>query len=244
MRVLTKFGGFVVWLAVAMAAPLHAGTTFINWTAPGVTITSPVSGTTIVSGNTQGQFVIPFQVSIVTAGSAQQVAVVSQQGGIPNALQLNHPAQRNANTFSTITITLFGIPFSNITFTIADIDRLTGGWVDLVTVVTTGATLTAVNPATVQVTGQQALAVGGSIPNTSNLGNVNVAITGVKTSVVFTYTGGPGDPFGSNQLIGISNLSFDVPEPATCGLIGIGLALVVGLKRRRASRQKRAVPQF
>lgn len=230
MRVLCSSVGLAA-LALACVTPVHAGTTFINWSAPGVTFTTPVTGTTIITGNTQGAMVIPFQVSIVTAGSTQQVGIVAQQGGIANALQINHPAPRNTNTISTITITLFGMPFSNISFTIADVDRLAGGWIDLVTVITGGATLTAVSPANVQITGQQALAIGASVPNTSNLGNVNVLIAPVTTSVVFTYKGATGDPFGANQLIGISNISFDIPEPGTLALLGLGLAAI--LTRRR-----------
>jgi hypothetical protein len=244
MRVAAHFGFWMTAVLCLLPGRAHAGTTFINWTAPGVTITSPVSGTTLISGNTQGTMIIPFQVSIVTAGSTQQVAIVAQQGGIPNALQVNHPAPRNSNTVSTITVTLFGVSFTNITFTIADVDRSPSGWIDLVTVVTGGATLTAVSPANVQITGQQALAIGASVPNTSNLGNVNVAINQPTTSIVFTYRGAPGDPYGANQLIGISNISFDgVPEPGTWAMLGLGLAGFAGARRwqhRRPSANESA----
>ncbi len=129
---------------------------------------------------------------------------------------------------------------SDTSFTLLDVDWGGAGasWQDLLTVTNSGATLTSVNPSFTTVSGNTVLGMSGNVPSDSTDGNVNVSIASIISAITMIYGPGPVDGFGSNQLVGISNISIttalvDMPEPSTITLFAAGaLLLMIGMIRR------------
>jgi len=95
-----------------------------------------------------------------------------------------------------------------------------------------------VNPSFTTVSGNTVLGMSGNVPSDSTDGNVNVSIASIISAITMIYGPGPVDGFGSNQLVGISNISIttalvDMPEPSTITLFAAGaLLLMIGMIRR------------
>lgn len=223
---------------VSGMTPLMHGAVVINWNAPGVTFTTISTTQAVVTGLTTGDAAIPFTATFNTVGSTLALSR-GTTGNVANIPLVNHPPTRNSSTQTTITIALSGYRMSGTTFAILDVDWAGSGasWQDRVTVTSPGATLTSVNPAFTSVTGSTVLGIGGNVPSTLNSGNVNVSISSIISAITMTYGPGPVDGFGSNQLIGISNISIvsallDVPEPSTVVFLITGVVLVAAGMRR------------
>jgi hypothetical protein len=244
--------GLTVLATVVCASQARASTRF-NWTDPSVSVNvfSPFSVT--ITGNTQGDRVIPFTVTITSVGSPLN-ASISLLGNDPNALNLELPATRVAGTLMTVDIRLNnGWTLSNSSYTLYDIDASPGNgvytdWRDRLTVLNGGSTLTAVNPSFVQIAGLVATGFQGNAANNSTNGNVRVSTPGTFLSLNMTYGPAPGDGLGSNQRFGLSEIVVNqivTPEPGAWVLMGTGLFLcLAGALRKRdtTSRRRSASP--
>ncbi len=225
----------------------------IDWEDPSVTVTTINSRHVRVTGFTTGDHQLRFTVDITTVNALLNVSF-NPTGGDNAPLNMNMPTPRNALTLLTLTASLEGgVPMENIAYAILDIDGSPSrgnfrDWRDRVTITNAGATVTAVNPNYVQVTGLVATATGqnGNIGVNSTNGNVNVSIPNPTATIGFLYGPGPGDRYNSNQLVAISNIRFtanvpvNTPEPATWLPVGVALAGLGWLAWRRAGASGRA----
>ena len=123
---------------------------------------------------------------------------------------------------------------SNLTFTLTDLDSpSSGGYQDQVTILAYDSngnllpvTLTAADSNVVSVNGSTATAIlgagsggsqSGNVASNSSEGNLNVAVTGDVAQIVIVYGNGPdANSNPTNQVIGISDLSFDMLPAIIC----------------------------
>ncbi len=222
-------GGALVWTAPAIAKPAFAQGTPSGCTAATLdwsTVSSPFTSTT-VSGVT-----VSFSGSFYggsAARSTNRTIVAGPQGGMSGSfLRLEQDAVTNGGQTATFT---FSAPVQNLSFIITDIDNQSGSWSDRITVTTSGFGYTIPSGSTVIGVGDTGNGTGGTtndgnggsntgtgafrnsqnsnnLPSTSNQGNVQLSHVGPITSFSFQFWCGAYQ--GSNQLINISNLTFDI----------------------------------
>ena len=201
----------IISTEAAAAASCNAGTldwdsfttgaTFTSALVNGVTVTlstTTLTGTTLLGTNRT--------IRASPNGGVAQKALQFQQ--LPNAIGIGQDI-----TFS------FDAPVSNLTFTLYDIDNLSGGWGDRIQVLTAGYTSSipgAFTPATptgnVIGDGTGGNRFRGSNTNanwndSSNRGNVTIAYAGPITGFSFRYQNA-ANTGGGNMRIGISDLSW------------------------------------
>ncbi|MCC5951728.1 MAG: hypothetical protein JJU45_06485 [Acidimicrobiia bacterium] len=178
------------------------GSTFTNATVNGVNVsmtTVPLPGTTVLPVNNT--------IRVPPNGSFNSQALQWQQ--VPNA----------SGVGQDITFT-FDVPVSNLSFTLADLDDVSGAWSDDVIMLTPGYTFsipTVFVPATpagnVVGLGTFTSPFFNSNPNfnflnTSNRGNVTINYAGPISTFSFRYRNGPLFG-GGNQLIYMLDMSWD-----------------------------------
>jgi hypothetical protein len=172
------------------------GSVFSSATVGGVTVSLSVAalpGTTLLATNRT--------VRAAPNGSFNQRALQFQQ--LPN----------NVGIGQTITFT-FSRSVRNVTFSLYDIDNLTGGWGDRIQMVTSGYTSTAPSGSTVIGDGTAGSPFRNSQSNnnladTSNQGNLDLTYAGPISSFAFVYRNGTNTG-GSNMRIGLSDIRFDI----------------------------------
>lgn len=135
---------------------------------------------------------------------------------------------------------------TDVSFTLYDIDSTTTGtFQDQVTVRAYDAdgneiavTMTAVDPSTVSVSGNTATSIigsgngpQGSVDTFDTAGNVDVSISGDVARIDIIYGNGPQSQFNpANQVIGISDLAFDLVPSVICFTQGTRLITADGPK--------------
>ncbi|QIM21215.1 hypothetical protein G7075_08865 [Phycicoccus sp. HDW14] len=156
--------------------------------------------------NTQNQ---NFRVSTAQVGGLNTPGLQFEQT-VNNRLSQT-PPQRSAR--QTITFT-FSEPVVGLTFTMTDIDALTGDFVDMVEL---SGTFTYAH-ATTRTTGAGTVASpfrntqNGDVANTSNNGNVTITYPGAITSFQLTYWNAVTSYSGvdRNQIVTIADMAFSV----------------------------------
>lgn len=173
-------------------------------------------------------------------------------GGTANkdALQVYMTSGNSAGITVTITFTYGSTYFgaSNVSFSLFDVDKQGGSWIDQISNITaTTYQGTTVGPSSVtgstdnQVTGSGTsfLVTGTNTNNnTSNGGNVDINFgNNIVTSITFTWKN--TDPGLANQVIGLGDISYTpVKTPETgSGIAAVAICgLAVGWRRLRKKR--------
>lgn len=185
----------------------------LDWSsfAVGSTFTSATVGPRVVSLTTS---LFTFGGGTATTpGGLNRTIVAGPQGSLPgNFLRIAQNARQLGGQQVTFT---FDASVTAVTFTITDIDTLTGAWSDRVAILTPftpsaaganviGAGANDNNFANTGV-GPFRANVSSNIPPTSPDGNITITVAGPTTSVVLRFWSGLT---GTSQLINISNISF------------------------------------
>ena len=187
-------------------------------------------------------------------------------GTSANALQIladfdNSAGYIIANSSIPVTV-FFSKPVSGLIFSFYDSDNGTvngGGYTDLVTGIlataaaggnvipaSLAATNSSLNTTSIDpVTGGRISAVAGSASNPQSAAGGNVAVTFGNTpisSFTFNYTDTASANAAANtvhstlQIVALSNLQLNVPEPSTWAMLGVGGVAGACALRRRARR--------
>lgn len=232
-------------IIVVLLTPVTArAAVTIDWA--GATINTINSQSATVTGLTTGDVSVGYTITI-NSNISQDISFAAPLGNTTPVLNLNLPAPRNAATLMTVSIALNGgLTMVNPSFALLDIDASVGNtfssWRDQLIFTSASVSMTAVNPAFTQVTGNTALGMDGNVPNGSTSANVNVTTGGVISSMDYTYGPGLGDQFGQNQRHGISIITMDavVPEPSTWALLSMAALFGIAHARRKGWRLLRA----
>ncbi len=247
MLMLAKVRPFLVALPLLLAAPCRADIV-INWSDASVSINVTDAQSATITGMTTGDMAVPFLATITSVGSPQQISLLGPLGDFANPLNLNLPATRTASTLMTVEISIPGYVMVNPTFDLLDIDAAAStnppfaSWQDQITFLDPGPGIsyTPVVPTRYQIAGNQITAVlGPNIANASTAANVNVAMTGIASTIRYAYGPGPLDQLGQNQRHGISNITIQalaIPEPGSACLCPWAAIALAWARRRRSSR--------
>jgi hypothetical protein len=246
-------------LAIASAL-LVAGATSakadinIDWTTLGISgsytqFTSPVTFT----GNTTGDEVIPFTVTLTPRAGTNAWYSIGTQGNTPNSLLLLMGDPTGSGTFGRslsdgidLDVTFSSLPSVPgpwaSSFTMLDIDTGPAGvsqWQDELTVTSPGGAILQTLPgSTVSLAGNVGTGTT-NVPFNGTAGNVITYFNSLPTTFAFSYVPGASDGLtGGNQLVGVNGVGFRAPvsaapEPGTLGLLGLVAPLAMRLRRRK-----------
>jgi hypothetical protein len=202
-----------------------------------------------VTGNTRGDKVLPFLVTVTVVNGTEEVTK-AQVGNVNNALRLNIPATRSASTLMTTTITIDGYYMKGVSYKLLDVDASSNSapytsWQDKLVLLEGPTTATAVDSNTVLVSGNTLLARRGNVASNATNGNVDVTGAAIYRNIKVSFGPGSGDGLGSNQLFGYSNITIQqmvlLPEPDTLEYAAVGIvACAIGGIGRRKRRVRAA----
>ena len=217
----------------------------INWSDASVSINVTDAQNATITGLTTGDMVVPFLATISSSGSQQEISLLGPLGANANPLNLNLPATRVGSTLMTVEISIPGYVMVNPIFDLLDIDAAAStnppfsSWQDQITFLdpSSGYVFTPVAPTRYSISGNQITAVlGPNIANGSTAANVNVALSGITSSIRYAYGPGPFDQLGQNQRHGISNITIQalaIPEPGMACLGSLAAIAAALVWRRR-----------
>ncbi len=251
-------------LAIASALLIAGATSAkadinIDWTTLGIIVPginngylSIPSGGQSFTGNTTGDEVIPFTVTLTPRSGTNAWYSLGTQGGTPNSLIMLMGDPNGSAGFRAATDGIdFNVTFGNAptvpgpwasSFTMLDIDVSSAGvigWQDELTVTSPGGAILQTLPgSTVSLAGNVGTGTT-NVPFSGTAGNVVTYFNSLPTTFAFSYVPGASDGLqGGNQLVGVNGVGFRAPvsaapEPGTLGLLGLVAPLALRLRRKR-----------